>query len=98
MNKQEELRLEMRLQALELVVAKQTALAAVTAGVTDAEYRKTLDAQVAAAGQEVFGVSDPALSDWASSEWEAANARLADIMHEVLVGFRQRLAEVQRDR
>jgi uncharacterized coiled-coil protein SlyX len=81
--------LEMRLSALEYVVCKlNVAILAATVPLDQIPAR--LDQFAEEAGQQLFPGLDPALSDHASAEWQAAIGKLVKAQKEMLAGTRKR--------
>lgn len=81
---EEAIKLEMRLSAMEYFLCKTYLTVLLTQGVRPDSFDRFAEEFLAGARKQMFSVGDPALSDLASAEWEAAVERLLNLQKELL--------------
>ena len=81
---EENIKLEMRLAAMEYFIAKICVGVAKANGVTEQAFVVAADKMIAEAGNQIIPGLDPAKSDYASAEWQEAVERLLKMQKEMV--------------
>jgi hypothetical protein len=85
----DQIKMEMRLRALEYFVSKVNVSVILALPLSDAEIDRGLEKLASDAEQQVFAGLDAAWSDHVSAEWSAAVRRLIEMQKDLLALARQ---------